>query len=175
MSASRALPFDPIQRAAELWEEHFGADSPVAAMASVTSVMRVQQILLARLDAAVAPFELTFARYEALVLLSFSRRGEMPMSKVGERLMIHPTSVTNIVRRLAGQGFVEQVPNPRDGRGTLARITPAGREAMERATKSLHAIDFGLGALEDGQHRDLFRLLHAVRSEQGDFTEGSHG
>lgn len=175
MPSSNTLPFDPIRRAGELWEEHFGADSPIAAMASATSVMRVQQILLARLDAAVAPFDLTFARYEALVLLSFSRTGEMPMSKVGERLMIHPTSVTNIVRRLAGRGYVEQVPNPRDGRGTLARITPAGREAMERATKELHAADFGLGALEDHQHQDLFRLLHAVRAEQGDFTEDPDG
>jgi DNA-binding MarR family transcriptional regulator len=167
------LPFDPIRRAAELWGEHFGADSPIAAMASATSVMRVQQLLIARLDAAVAPFDLTFARYEALVLLTFSRSGEMPMSKVGERLMIHPTSVTNIVRRLAGQGYVEQVPNPRDGRGTLARITPAGSEAMEQATEALHAIDFGLGALDDEQHRELFRLLHAVRAEQGDFEEDS--
>ncbi|BDZ57268.1 MarR family winged helix-turn-helix transcriptional regulator [Barrientosiimonas endolithica] len=113
----KPLPFDPIRRAAQLWEERFGEDSPVAAMASATSVMRVQQILVARLDAAVAPFDLTFARYEALVLLSFSRNGELPMSKVGERLMIHPTSVTNIVQRLAAQGYVERVRNPRDGRG----------------------------------------------------------
>lgn len=166
------LPFDPIRRAAQLWEERFGEDSPVAAMASATSVMRVQQILVARLDAAVAPFDLTFARYEALVLLSFSRNGELPMSKVGERLMIHPTSVTNIVQRLAAQGYVERVRNPRDGRGMLARLTPQGRTAMERATEALHEIEFGLGALDDDQHRDLFRLLHAVRTEQGDFEEG---
>ncbi|WP_018156573.1 MarR family winged helix-turn-helix transcriptional regulator [Demetria terragena] len=171
MSEPHTLPFDPIRRAAELWEEQFGADSPIAAMASATSVMRVQQILLARLDAALAPFDLTFARYEALVLLSFSRRGEMPMSKVGERLMIHPTSVTNIVRRLAAQRLVEQVPNPRDGRGTLARITPAGNEVVETCTAALHDIDFGLGSLNQDQHRELFQLLHAVRTEQGDFRE----
>lgn len=169
MSTPPALSFDPIRRAAELWGEHFGADSPIAAMASVTSVMRVQQILLARLDAALAPFDLTFARYEALVLLSFSSSGQMPMSKVGERLMIHPTSVTNIVRRLAARGYVEKVPNPRDGRGTLARLTPEGRETMERATKAVHAVEFGLGSLDDEQHQNLFVLLQAVRAEQGDF------
>ncbi|BDZ57269.1 hypothetical protein GCM10025872_09260 [Barrientosiimonas endolithica] len=43
---------------------------------------------------------------------------------------------------------------------------------MERATEALHEIEFGLGALDDDQHRDLFRLLHAVRTEQGDFEEG---
>lgn len=171
MSAPDPLPLDPIRRAAELWQERWGDESAAAAMASATSVMRVQQILLAELDAAVAPMGLTFARYEALVLLTFSRTGEMPMGKVGERLMVHPTSATNIVQRLAAQGMVERVPNPRDGRGALARITPAGREAMEAATKALHQIEFGLASLTDDQHRQLFELLHTVRVGRGDFDE----
>ena len=66
------LPFDPIARAAQIWERRFG-DS--RAMAAVTSIMRAQQILLAELDALLRPHGLTFARYEALVLLTFSRGG----------------------------------------------------------------------------------------------------
>src|SRR5215469_13319916 len=89
-----AMPFDPIARAAETWETRFG-DS--AAMAAVTAIMRVQQILLAQLDTLLRPHGLTFARYEALVLLSFSREGELPMRIIGERLMVHPTSVTNTI------------------------------------------------------------------------------
>ena len=97
MTASRTLDFDPIERAGELWEERIGDDS---AMRLATSIMRVQQLVLASLDAAVKPFGITFARYEVLVLLSFSRSGSLPLSKVGERLMVHPTSVTNLVDRL---------------------------------------------------------------------------
>ncbi|MFC6713245.1 MarR family winged helix-turn-helix transcriptional regulator [Branchiibius cervicis] len=126
------LPFDPIERARELWRERWGDDAPYDAMATATSIMRVQQRLLADLDAAVAPYGLTFARYEALVLLAFSREGRLPMSKVGERLMIHPTSATNIVQRLAADGLVERVPNPRDGRGTLACLTPEGNAAWSK-------------------------------------------
>jgi len=80
------LPFDPIARAAQTWEERFGRSD---AMAAVTSVMRAQQILLAELDALLRPYGLTFARYEALVLLSFSRKGALPMRVIGERLMVH--------------------------------------------------------------------------------------
>src|SRR5688572_6595933 len=108
-------------------------------MAAATSVMRVQQLLLAEFDAIVRSHDLTFARYEALVLLSFSRSGALPMAKIGERLMVHPTSATNIIDRLERSGYVGREPNPRDGRGTLARITPSGRDAMERATKDLMA------------------------------------
>src|ERR1700747_865915 len=91
------LPFDPIARAAQTWENRFG---DAKAMAAVTTIMRVQQILLDQLDAVLRPHGLTFARYEALVLLSFSRDGAMPMSLIGQRLMVHPTSVTNTIDRL---------------------------------------------------------------------------
>ncbi|AKU17491.1 MarR family winged helix-turn-helix transcriptional regulator [Luteipulveratus mongoliensis] len=171
MSNPSPLPFDPIVRAAEQWRARWGDDAPYDAMASATSIMRVQQILLATLDAAVAPFGLTFARYEALVLLTFSRADGLPMSKVGERLMIHPTSATNIVQRLVAQGLVERLPNPRDGRGALARITDEGRGVMEQATAALHEIEFGLASLDAQEHEQLFGLMHTLRVGRGDFTD----
>ena len=106
------LPFDPIARASELWRERWGEDSRSVSMATATSVMRVQQLLLGRFDAIAGRHDLTFARYEALVLLAFSREGRLSMSRIGERLMVHPTSATNIVQRLAAQGLVERVPTP---------------------------------------------------------------
>jgi DNA-binding MarR family transcriptional regulator len=127
-------------------------------------------LLLARFDAIAAGHGLTFARYEALVLLAFSREQELSMSKIGQRLMVHPTSATNIVQRLAASGFVERLPNPRDGRGTLARITPAGLAAMEAVTAELEAVDFGLESLADEQVDGLSELLRHIRSGAGDFT-----
>ena len=171
MASHVSLPFDPIRRAAELWRERWGARSQVAAMASATSVMRVQQLLLSDFDAIVGRHGLTFARYEALVLLTFSREGRLPMSKVGERLMVHPTSATNIVQRLAAQGLVERCPNPADGRGTLAVITEQGRQVMEAATQDLVAAGFGLTSLSAAEHEELFRLLRKVRVAAGDFHE----
>ena len=165
-----ALPFDPIRRAAELWRSRWGARSVPAAMASATSIMRVQQLLLADFDEAVGRHGLTFARYEALVLLAFSREGHLPMSKIGRRLMVHPTSVTNIVQRLAAQGLVERAPNPADGRGILTTITAQGREVMEAATRDLVAEGFSLGVLTSAEHEQLFTLLRKVRIAAGDFA-----
>jgi DNA-binding MarR family transcriptional regulator len=162
------LPFDPIARAAETWAARFGEP---AAMAAVTTIMRVQQILLAQLDALLRPHGLTFARYEALVLLSFSRDGELPMRIIGERLMVHPTSVTNTIDRLEHQQLVARKPNPRDGRGTLAAITPAGRELMRRATDDLMQAEFGMGGYTKGQLDDVFGLLRRLRVTAGDFKE----
>jgi DNA-binding MarR family transcriptional regulator len=140
-------------------------------MASATSIMRVQQLLLGEFDAAVGQHGLTFARYEALVLLAFSRQGGLPMSKIGQRLMVHPTSVTNIVQRLVRQALVERDPNPADGRGMLASITPEGRQVMEGATTDLVGTGFALGALTPAEHEQLFTLLAKVRVAAGDFCE----
>jgi DNA-binding MarR family transcriptional regulator len=163
------LPFDPIARASELWRARWGEESHSLSMATATSIMRVQQLLLAQFDTIAGRHGLTFARYEALVLLTFSRGGRLSMSRIGERLMVHPTSATNIVQRLRAQGFVERVPNPADRRGAFAVITDAGRAAMEAVTADLEAADFGLAMLDDAEHHTLFGLLRTVRVGARDF------
>ena len=162
------LPFDPIERAGDIWQDKFG---PAAAMRVATSVMRAQQLLLARYDEILKPYELTFARYEALVLLHFSRAGELPLSVIGQRLMVHPTSVTNIVDRLVAQGFVEHRPNPRDGRGILARLTATGRRTVKRATGDLMADGFGLDIYDEAELGEMFARLRALRVAAGDFSQ----
>jgi DNA-binding MarR family transcriptional regulator len=161
------LPFDPIERAGALWQVNFG---PAGAMRVATSIMRAQQLLLTRFDRILKPYGLTFARYEALVLLSFSRAGELPLSVIGERLMVHPTSVTNTVDRLVTQQFVQRRRNPRDGRGVLAGLTPAGRSTVKRATMDLMADGFGLTSYDESQLDTLFGLLRELRLAAGDFA-----
>jgi DNA-binding MarR family transcriptional regulator len=164
------LPFDPIERAGEIWEDTFG---PASAMRVATSVMRVQQILLARYDEILRPYNLTFARYEALVLLRFSRRGALPMKVIGSRLMVHPTSATNTVDRLAAAGLVVRQPNPDDGRGVIAAITEDGRRVVEAATAELTSADFGLSALPEPDRTAVFEALRRIRADAGDFRPGS--
>jgi DNA-binding MarR family transcriptional regulator len=170
MPSKRALPFDPVEEAGRQWSARWpGAD----AMAVATSIMRVQQLLLAGIDGALRPFNLSFARYEALVLLLFTRRGVLPMSRMGERLMIHPTSVTNIVDRLEAQGLVKRTGHPTDRRTTLVEITDAGREVVERATGALTEMRFGLDGMAEPRLAALYELLHEVRVGAGDLPAGS--
>ncbi len=162
------LPFDPIERAARIWERRFGDST---AMAAVTSIMRVHQILLAELDGLLRPFGLTFARYEALVLLSFSRSGALPLGLIGERLMVHPTSVTNTIDRLERAALVLRRPNPADRRGTLAEITPAGRDLVRQATAELMNAGFGMRGYDQAQLAELVSLLRTLRVAAGDFAD----
>jgi DNA-binding MarR family transcriptional regulator len=166
------LGFDPIERAGALWEQHWPdlPDDVYHSMRAVTSIMRAHQILIAQLDAMLRPYGITFSRYEALVLLMYSRNGSLPLSKIGERLQVHATSVTNVIDRLEAAGLVRREPNPRDGRGTLAVITDEGRAVATKATADLNTARFGMAALDGGDLEQLFTVLRRLREDAGDYT-----
>src|SRR5580700_711262 len=162
MTEGPILPFDPIQEAERQWRSH-GWNEAATGMATVTSIMRVQQVLLARADGVLKPFGISFARYEVLMLLTFSRRASLPLSKIGERLQVHRASVTNAIDRLEAQGLVRREPNPEDGRSTLALITLRGRQLAEAATGALNDEVFKSMGLPDEVLQELFGLLKDVR------------
>lgn len=138
-------------------------------MAAVTSIMRAQQLLIARLNEALKDFGLSFPRYEALMLLLFSRTGALPLGKIGERLQVHPTSVTSIVDRLESDGFVRRVPHETDRRTTLAAITRTGRGVAMKATGVLNKAEFFTGPLTGAELDELTETIEKLRRAAGDF------
>ncbi|HLS76580.1 MAG TPA: MarR family transcriptional regulator [Nocardia sp.] len=171
MSRPRPLPLDPIEEARRQWVDHGWADA-ADGMAVVTSLVRAQQIVMARVDEALKPTGLTFSRYELLRLLSFTRTGALPMAKASARLQVHPTSVTNTVDRLEAAGLVTRVPHPSDRRATLIEITDAGRKSVAEATEQLNAEVFAQPGLAPDRLATLLQLLAEFRHAAGDFDTG---
>lgn len=171
MSRPRPLPLDPIEEAHRQWVGH-GWGDVADGMAAVTSLVRAQQIVMARVDEALKPTGLTFSRYELLMLLSFSKTGALPMAKASARLQVHPTSVTNTVDRLEAAGLVVRVPHPSDRRATLIEITDAGRELVAEATEQLNAKVFAQPGLPADRLHTLLQLLAEFRHAAGDFDAG---
>lgn len=170
MARVKPVALDPIAEARRQWVAHGWVDA-ADGMTTVTSVMRAHQILLARVDEALKPFALTFARYELLTLLSFSREGRMPLSSAARRLQVHPTSVTNTVDRLEAAGHVRREPHPTDGRTTLVVLTDSGRALAADATAALNREvfrDVGIGGDDASQ---LAAIVTRLRTSAGDVTE----
>ncbi|PNI08425.1 MarR family transcriptional regulator [Arthrobacter sp. AFG7.2] len=165
-----SLSRDPIAEAQRNWEEHGWGDA-AASMAAITAIMRTQQILLARIETTLKPFGLTFARYELLALLSFARKGSLPMNKASALLQVHPTSITNAVDRLERAGLVERSRHPTDGRTTLIELTAAGRTLAKRSTAALNAGVFSAPGFDAGDVDQLIRILGAFRRNAGDFQD----
>lgn len=166
----RPLPIDPIAEAKRQWLLH-GWSQEADGMAAVTSIMRAHQLMLARVDAALKPFQLSFARYELLALLSFSREGALPMASASARLQVHPTSVTNTVDRLERDGLVARRAHPTDGRATLVAISAAGRGLVDQATAALNAEVFADLGLPRSEIDELVKILARFRKAAGDFGD----
>ena len=165
----RRLPVDPIAEAKRQWLAH-GWDDAADGMTVVTSVIRAHQLLMASIERALRPLDLTFSRFEMLRLLAFTREGRMPMASAIARLQVHPTSVTNTVERLARDGLVTREAHPTDGRAALLVLTDAGRRRVDAATDALNAVfrDPGL-APEDAT--ELVRIIARFRNNAGDFAD----
>jgi DNA-binding MarR family transcriptional regulator len=159
-------PFDPIAEAHRQWSARWPEHADH--MAAVTSVMRVQQLLLARVEDTLKPYGLTFAAYEALRLLAFTRSGSLPMGKMGERLMVHPASVTNAISKLEQRGLVQRHLSPEDRRVVLATITKDGRALAGDATTALNQAAFGLPGFTRQQAAEMTAMLRTVRTVAGD-------
>ncbi|MEM7091389.1 MAG: MarR family transcriptional regulator [Actinomycetota bacterium] len=161
------LNFDPIEEARANWVRHGWGDG--TAMVAATSITRAHQIVLAKINAALAPHGLTFSRFELLALLFFSKAHELPLGKIGARLQVHPTSVTSLVDRLVADALVERVPHPTDRRTTLARLTQVGASLVAVCSAELEAIDFGLGSLDAEQQERVSGVITDLRDASGDW------
>ncbi|MCE7482700.1 MULTISPECIES: MarR family winged helix-turn-helix transcriptional regulator [Microbacterium] len=170
MTLPRPLPTDPLAEAKRQWLVH-GWSEAADGMTVVTSVMRAQQLLLARVDAALKPFGLSFARFEVLRLLAFSRAGRLPLSSVVARLQVHATTVTSTAERLVRDGLILREPHPHDGRAAMLALTDEGRALVERATTALNDEVFSHPGMSSADAADLVAIVARLRKNAGDFTE----
>jgi len=168
VAVSDRLHLDPIAEARRQWADH-GWEDAADGMAAVTSLMRAQQIALARVETVLRRHGVTFARYEVLMLLFFSRAGSLPMAKIGQRLQVHPTSVTNAVDRLEAAGLVRRTSHPTDRRATLVDLLDPGRELALAATKELNDEVFTAPGIAPPGVTALVDILTELRQDAGDF------
>jgi DNA-binding MarR family transcriptional regulator len=153
---------DPIAVARTNWERA-GWGDVADGMVAVTSVMRAHQILLARVENALRPYDLSFSRF------AFSRSGALPITKASDRLQVHVTSVTHAIRRLEANKLVQRVPHPTDGRTTLVQITDLGRSTVEDATVTLNEQVFCDIGMSDRESQALASSIESLRQNAGDF------
>lgn len=161
--SSAARLDDHIAEATRQWRAH-GWDDAAPGMAAVTTITRVNRILVARIESALAPLGLTFARFEILRLLGFARDHRLPMGKIGDRLQVHPASVTSAVKRLERDRLISRKPASHDNRIVLAGLTPRGEKALAAATDRINIVFESL-ELDIPDLESLTSLLGNIRPD----------
>lgn len=84
-------------------------------------------------DDLAASSELSFAFLGVLIRLGRSPGQEQRMTQLAHEMTITTSGLTRLIDRMEAAGLVERTPCPEDGRGLLARLTPAGRARLHDA------------------------------------------
>jgi DNA-binding MarR family transcriptional regulator len=66
-------------------------------------------------------------------------RGSIGQTALGDLLGYNTGTMTVLVDRLERSGVAERIPHPTDRRRLIVQLTPAGREIVERASRTLGA------------------------------------
>lgn len=156
----RRLASEFIDEISAKWLENGWAGEPW--MTAGTFLVRAHQLVVNRVDEVLAPLDLNMARFEALVLLHFTKDGRLPLGKMGELLMIRPASVTNTIDRLETMSCVQRVPHQTDRRKTFAQITTKGRRLVVRGTQYMATNKFGFGDLGIDEVRRISESLRVL-------------
>lgn len=167
------MPWDPVEAAARNWERH-GWDEAAPGMAAITSILRAHRLYQAKVDGILKSYDLNASRYEVLIILLFSKRRALPLGVIGDRLQLNPPTITYIVSRLESTGLVRRAPNPADGRGTLARLTPKGRRTVLKATSIVNELVFEAVGLSDEEITHLNSLLFKLRHKLAPLRSVAH-
>lgn len=69
---------------------------------------------------------------EFAVLELLFHKGEQPIQKIGDKILITSGSITYVVDKLEKKGFVQRIACPTDRRVTFAQITESGEAFMEQ-------------------------------------------
>ncbi|HLR41269.1 MAG TPA: MarR family transcriptional regulator [Virgibacillus sp.] len=105
---------------------------------------------------------------EFSVLELLYSKGEQPIQKIGQKVLLASSSITYVVDKLERKKYLQRRACPEDRRVTYAGITPEGKELMDRIfplhKEAIHHIMSGLGTNEKQQAITLLKKLgfHAV-------------
>ena len=80
--------------------------------------------------------------------------------------MMTSGGMTAAIDRLERKGLVERVPNPTDRRGSLVRLTDAGRSVVDEAISGQVVAESRLvSVLDPDEQAQLRALLHKLLAE----------
>lgn len=129
------------------------------------SLIEAARTLEARLEQALAPHQLSLAKFGVLRCLMDEAR-PLPLSAIAQRQGCVRSNMTQLTDRLEADGLVRRVDDPHDRRAVLAEATEAGRAAYAAGEAALRAEEDrflqGLSCEERGHMTTLVsRFVHA--------------
>lgn len=97
---------------------------------------------------------------EFAVLELLYHKGEQPIQKIGEKVLLSSGSITYVVDKLEKKNYLYREPCPKDRRVIYAKITEEGKEFMDQTfPKHVEAIQEIFGGLDEAEKETMIQLL----------------
>jgi DNA-binding MarR family transcriptional regulator len=115
---------------------------------------------------------LSLARWKVLEILD--AKGSIRQKALAQELGFAERSVTQAVESLAGDGLVERMPDPADGRAKLVTLTDEGAAALAAGDKAgAEVLQRIFGTLDRKQLASLDKLLSVIDDAAGEIEQGT--
>ncbi len=121
------------------------------------AVQRAARTLARVFDEVLQPLDLTNGQFS--LLMALNRPSPPPMGPVADLLAMDRTTLTAALKPLQRRGLVKVTVDPKDRRGRLLALTPAGRTLLARAVP-----------MWKRHHRTLEKRLAAPHTLRGDLA-----
>ncbi|MQX16154.1 MarR family transcriptional regulator [Sinorhizobium terangae] len=115
---------------------------------------RVYKPLLDELD-------LTYPQY--LVMIVLWEKDDQTVGSLGERLFLESSTLTPMLKRLEGMGYISRVRDQADERQVRVKLTDSGRALREKAEKVPHGIVSATG-MKPGELARLKQEITTLRT-----------
>jgi DNA-binding MarR family transcriptional regulator len=138
--------------------------------------LRVHTLLYRELDRRLTTGQrMPISTYDVLLRLAWAGNSGLRMSELAQQVLMTSGGLTRLADRLEHAGLIARKRYAEDLRGYVARITPAGRQALKRANV-LHLKDVRELFLNHLTREELdvlatvWRRLKAANADPGDAT-----
>lgn len=116
-----------------------GDDRSVVVAECNVHLLQTHARLTEAFGAALAPYGLTLAKYNLLVVLRNSPAHRLRMNEIGEQMSVSCANITKLVDGLEREGFVRRADLPCDRRVVLTEITESGLDLLKNVMPAQYA------------------------------------
>ena len=126
------------------------------------AIRDIYRTALKRLNARLDKERITFPQYN--VLLEISRNGPLPMSRLGDRMLVAPANVTGLIDRMELKGYVSRRRDTEDRRLCVVEMTPRGRRIFKGISTRFRRYTGSLGSdLSSDELASALAVLRRIR------------
>jgi len=121
---------------------------------------------------ALKPTGLSPSQFNILRILRGARPEAIPAGRIAERMVTHDPDLTRLLDRLEANGLVEKARDAKDRRVVNVRITKAGVERIDGASKAVtQAVKAALAPVGPRRLEKLADLLELARAAVREHSE----